>query len=200
MTSKLDAWQRRACETAFGDARSPEHAERCGEADASTCRRAAASYLDARDANAARRSDAAASSSCIDLVRRRLLARYGERHAWRRHRASRAVVASAVDHAQLAPARARVLRPTTSCRSCRLGGRRLAVGATGSSARRSTCTASCSRAIRTCAASSPTTASSAIRSARISRSRLRRDALRPGAEARDLPAGDDRAARDRRRA
>ncbi len=40
---------------------------------------------------------------------------------------------------------------------------------TGSSARRSTCTASSSTAIRTCAASSPTTASSAIRSARTSR-------------------------------
>ena len=40
---------------------------------------------------------------------------------------------------------------------------------TGSSARRSTCSASSSPAIRTCAASSPTTVSSAIRSARISR-------------------------------
>ena len=44
-------------------------------------------------------------------------------------------------------------------------------GATGTSARRSTSTASSSRAIRTCAASSPTTASSGIRSARTSRSR-----------------------------
>ena len=40
---------------------------------------------------------------------------------------------------------------------------------TGTSARRSTCTASSSRATRTCAASSPTTASTAIRCARTSR-------------------------------
>ena len=50
---------------------------------------------------------------------------------------------------------------------------------------------------RTCGASSPTTASSGIRSARTSRCRARRDAVRPGAPARDLPARDDRAARDR---
>ena len=47
--------------------------------------------------------------------------------------------------------------------------RHLAGRRTGSSARRSICTASCSKAIRICAASSPTTVSSAIRSARISR-------------------------------
>ena len=40
----------------------------------------------------------------------------------------------------------------------------------GSSARRSTCSASCSRGIRICAACSPTTASSVTRSARTSRS------------------------------
>ena len=40
---------------------------------------------------------------------------------------------------------------------------------TGSSARRSTCSGSCFAAIRTCAASSPTTASSATRSARTFR-------------------------------
>ena len=48
----------------------------------------------------------------------------------------------------------------------------------------------------TCAASSPTTASSGIRSARISGLGPRRDALRPEQQARDLPAGDHRAARD----
>ena len=41
---------------------------------------------------------------------------------------------------------------------------------TGTSGRPTTCTASCSRAIRICAASSPTTASRAIRCARTSRS------------------------------
>ena len=52
----------------------------------------------------------------------------------------------------------------------RFGDRRVARRPTGTSARRSTSTASSSAATRTCAASSPTTASSATRSARTSRS------------------------------
>jgi hypothetical protein len=51
------------------------------------------------------------------------------------------------------------------------GDRHLGLRRIGSSAKPSTCSASCSRAIRICAACSPTTASSAIRSARIFRCR-----------------------------
>ena len=51
----------------------------------------------------------------------------------------------------------------------RFGHRGVGRAPTGSSARRSTCSASCSAATRTCAASSPTTASSATRSARTFR-------------------------------
>ena len=71
----------------------------------------------------------------------------------------------AIDILESTAAPAGVL-PRRRCAHGRLGDRHLGGRRIGSSAKRSTCSASCSRVIRTCAACSPTTASSAIRFAR----------------------------------
>ncbi len=80
----------------------------------------------------------------------------------------RSDVSAAVGREQLAPAPAQ-LRQRRRAAGDRFASSTSGRPRTGTSARRSTCTASCSRIIRTCAACSPTTASSVIRSARISR-------------------------------
>ena len=165
-------------------------ASRCPSLPAMSLSKCAATDLLARVPRAARRSPSSASSSSsiwrastisttaamsgaptsstATRLQPRRESHSRESSSEPRAGALRGRLSAAVGDAQLAPAPA-LLHVRMASRRSSIPSSTSGRPPTGTSAKRSTCTASCSRVIRICAASSPTTASSVIRSARTSR-------------------------------